>query len=201
MGGPSSQEQQLQAEQSQQVAQEIQQQQTQYAQSQELYKVLAPQLEQMMSNPTGFSPQELADLNASNINTTGAQYANVQKQLNLVNSSENMAGLTSGVAAGEKASLMGEAAGTVATNATQVQLANARLQQQQKQNATSELLALQSGQGGMAINIGNTENSAESNAFNQAKTMQDQSSQLMNGILGGLAQQGMGLAQFGLFGA
>lgn len=190
MSGPSSEEQTLQAEQAQQVQQEISQQKEQYAESQQLYATLAPALEEMMKNPTGFSAAELADLNASNINTTGAQYANVQKQVNLRNSSENMAGLTSGVAAGETAALQGAAAGTVASNATNIQLQNEQLKQQQKQNATSELLALQSGQGGMAIGIGNTENTAQNNAFNQASTMQQKSGQLMNSILGGVMGAG-----------
>jgi hypothetical protein len=190
MGGASSAETQLQQEQAQQTAQEIQQQQTQYAESQALYATLAPQLEQMMQNPTGFTAQEMADLNASNVNTTGAQYANVQKQVNLANASNNMAGLTSGVAAGETAALGNAAAGTVATNAQQVQLQNAQLQQQNKQAATSELMALQSGQGGMAIGIGNTENTSENNAFQQASTIQQQNGQMMNSILGGVMGAG-----------
>jgi len=193
MGGPSAQEQQLQSEQAQQVQQEIAQQNTQYQNSQALYNTLAPQLESIMSNPTGFSPQELADLNASNVNTTGAQYANVQKQLNLTNANANMAGLTSGVAAGETAGLKGEAAGTVALNAQNTQIASAQLAQQKQQTAQQELLALQSGQSGAAIGIGGVENTAQQNAFTQAYTEQQQSSQLMNGILGGLINTGIGI--------
>src|SRR5262249_35114754 len=108
------------------------QQATNYQEQQQLFQTLAPMLQQEIANPQGFTAQEMADLNASNINTTGAQYANVQKQLNLANASQNMAGLTSGVAAGEKAQLQSAAAGTVATNAENVQLQNAQLQQQNK---------------------------------------------------------------------
>src|SRR5271157_4454883 len=97
MGGPSSSEQSLQQEQAQEVASYMNQQQTLFAEQQNLQAVLTPMLEKEISNPTGFSAEELASLNASNINTTGAQYANLQKKSNEWNASANMAGLTSGV--------------------------------------------------------------------------------------------------------
>lgn len=194
MGGPSQAEQELQTEQAAETQQYMQQQSTLYGESQALQATLTPLLESEINNPTGFSPQELADLNASNVNTTGAQYANVQKQLNLVNSSENMAGLTSGVAAGETASLKSAAAGTVATNATNVQLANAQLAQQNKTNAQSELLGLESGQAGEAISQGQVENTSESNSFNQAYQEQQQSSQLLNTVVGGMVGAGVAFA-------
>ncbi len=198
MPGPSSEEKQLQSEQAAETQQYMAQQSTTFGESQDLLKTLQPMLQAQIANPTGFTPQELADLNASNVNTTGAQYANVQKQLNLTNASNNMAGLTSGVAAGENAALKGEAAGTVATNATNTQLANAQLAQQKQQTAQQDLLSLQSGQGGQAISLGQVENTSENNAFNQASTEQQQSSQLMNGILGGLVNTGIGVATGGL---
>lgn len=200
MGGPSAAEESLQTEQAAETKQYMAQQSTLYGESQALQATLTPLLESEINNPTGFSAQELADLNASNVNTTGAQYANIQKQLNLVNSSNNMAGLTSGVAAGETAALGSTAAGTVASNATNVQLANAQLAQQNKTNAQSELLGLQSGEAGEAINTGQVENTSENNAFSQAYQEQQQSSQLMNGILGGLAQ-GVGAAATGGLGS
>jgi hypothetical protein len=190
MGGPSASEQQLQSEQAQETQQYMAQQSQTYAESQALFQTLSPLLENEINNPTGFNAQELAQLNASNVNTTGAQYANVQKQMNLANSSNNMAGLTSGVAAGETSALQGAAAGTVATNANNIQLQSAQLAQEKAQNAQGQLLALQSGQGGEAISLGQVENTSENNAFNQAYQEQQQSSQLMNGILGGLMQSG-----------
>jgi|HubBroStandDraft_6_1064221.scaffolds.fasta_scaffold02778_6 hypothetical protein len=183
-------------EQATQVGQEIAQQATQFQESQALYSTLAPQLEQMMQNPTGFSAQELADLNATNVNVTGAQYASAQQQTNLVNSSENMAGLTSGVAAGEGAALRSAAAGQVASGATNIRLQNAQLQQQNKQAATSELMALQSGQGQMAIGIGNTENNAEQNAFSQANTVNQQQDALTQSLIGA----GLGIGMTALTG-
>jgi hypothetical protein len=190
MGGPSQAEQTLQTEQAAQTQQYMAQQSTLFAESQDLQATLKPLLENEINNPTGFTPTELADLNASNVNTTGAQYANVQKQLNLTNASQNMAGLTSGVAAGETAALKGEAAGTVATNATNVQLASDKLATEKSQTAQGELLALQSGQAGQAISLGQVENQSNQTAFNEASTEQQQSSQLMNGILGGLINTG-----------
>jgi hypothetical protein len=194
MGGPSASEQELQSEQAQETKAYMAQQSTLFAEQQSLMTTLTPLLEKEISNPTGFSPAELADLNASNVNTTGAQYANVQKQLNLANSSNNMAGLTSGVAAGETAALKGAAAGTVATNATNIQLTSEQLAQQKSQTAQSELLALQSGLGGQAVSMGQVENQSENQAFNQAYQEQQQSSQLMNSVLGGLVQAGIGQA-------
>ncbi len=198
MSGASQEEKTLQQEQAAQTQQYMQQQSTLFAESQSLQATLVPLLQSEISNPVGFSPQELADLNASNVNTTGAQYANVQKQLNLQNASQNMAGLTSGVAAGETAALKGAAAGTMATNATNVQLQSAELAQQKAQTAQSEMLALQANQGGQAISLGQVENQSESQAFNQAYQEQQQSSQLMSGILGGLVQAGVGAATGGL---
>jgi hypothetical protein len=198
MGGPSQSEQTLQSEQAAETAQYMQQQSTLYGESQALQATLTPLLESQINNPTGFSPQEMADLNASNVNTTGAQYANVQKQLNLANSSNNMAGLTSGVAAGETAALQGAAAGTVASNAQNTQLANAQLAQTNKTNAQSELLGLESGDTGAAISTGSVENQSESQSFNQAFQEQQQSSQLMNSVLGGLTSAGVGAATGGL---
>jgi hypothetical protein len=193
MGGPSAAEQELQSEQAQETQAYMQQQGTLYGESQALQATLTPMLESEINNPTGFSAQELADLNASNVNTTGAQYANVQKQLNLSNSSNNMAGLTSGVAAGESAALQSAAAGTVASNAQNTQIANAQLQQQNKNTAQSQLLGLEGGDTGAAISQGQVENQSEQNAFGQAYQEQQQSSQLMNGILGGLVQAGVGV--------
>lgn len=198
MGGPSQAETDLQTEQAAATKQYMAQQTELYSEQQNLLKTLTPLLEAEISNPTGFSPQELADLNASNVNTTGAQYANIQKQLNLRNSSENMAGLTSGVASAEGAALQSAAAGTVASNAENVQLQNAQLQQQNKNTAQSELLALQGGLGGQAVSMGQVENQSENQAFQQAYTEQQQSSQLMQGILGGLINTGIGVATGGL---
>jgi hypothetical protein len=190
VGGPSQSEKTLQTEQAAETQQYMQQQSTLYSESQALQTTLKPQLESEINNPTGFNAQELAELNASNVNTTGAQYASVQKQLNLQNSSANMAGLTSGVAAGETAALKGEAAGTVASNAANVQLASANLAEQNKQTATSELLGLESGQMSGAIQTGSVENTSENNAFNQADTEEQQSSQMLNTIVGGVIGAG-----------
>lgn len=200
MGGPSQEEKNLQQEQAAQTAQYMQQQSTVFAQSQALQAQLAPLLQSEINNPVGFSATELADLNASNVNTTGAQYANVQKQLNLANSSNNMAGLTSGVQAGENAQLQGMAANTVASNAQNTQLQSAQLAQQKAQTAQSEMLALQSSQGGQAISLGQVENQSQNQAFNQAYQEQQQSSQLMSGILGGLVNTGLGVATSGIEG-
>jgi len=198
MGGPSSQEEQLQSEQAQETKAYVDQQSTLYGEQQELLQTLKPQLEAQINNPTGFSAEELAQLNASNVNTTGAQYANVQKQLNLSNASNNMRGLTSGVQAGETAALKGAAAGTVASNAGNIQLASANLAQQKSATAQSELLGMESGEGGQSVSLGQVENQSENNAFSQANVEQQQSSQLMNGILGGLVNAGVGAATGGL---
>jgi hypothetical protein len=197
MSGSSAQEEQLQSEQAQETQQYMAQQSTLFSESQALSATLTPLLEAQINNPTGFSPQELAALNASNVNTTGAQYANVQKQLNLANSSNNMAGLTSGVAAGETAALGSAAAGTVATNAQNTQLASAQLAQQKQQTAQSELLGLQSGQAGEAISEGQVENQSENNAFNQAYQIQQQTNSdflnsMLGGVAGGIASAGVG---------
>lgn len=198
MGGPSQEERDMQALQAQATRQYLQQQTQLYGEQQELMQFLKPILEQEIQNPTGFSAEEMATLNASNVNTTGAQYANVQKQLNLVNSSRNMAGLTSGVQAAENAGLQSAAAGTVASNASNIQLASAQLAENKRATAQSELLALQSGLGGQAVSMGQVQNQAESQAFQQAYTMQQQSSQLLSGILGGLVNTGIGFLGGGL---
>lgn len=198
IGGPSQEEKNLQAEQAAETQQYMQQQSTQFAENQDLFNTLKPLLEQQITNPTGFNAEELASLNASNVNTTGAQYANVQKQLNLANASQNMAGLTSGVQAAETAGLQSAAAGTVASNANNINLASAQLAQQKSANAQSQLEALESGAGGMAVSLGQVENQSQSQAFNQAYQMQQQSSQLLNSVIGGLVSTGMDFATGGL---
>ena len=201
MGGPSAEEKQLQAEQAAETQQYMQQQAQNYSEQQSLFAELRPVLQNEINNPTGFSAQELAQLNASNVNTTGAQYANVQKQLNANFASQNMAGLTSGVKAAEDVSLANVAAGTVASNANQIQLESARLAQQKQQTATSQLQALEANAGGQAVSLGQVENQSESQAFNQAYQMQQQSSQLLTGILGGLVNTGLNVATGGITGA
>ena len=199
MGGPSQQEENLQHEQAAETQQYMAQQSTLYGESQALQATLTPMLEKEISNPTGFSPQEMADLNASNVNMTGAQYANVQKQLNATNASQNMAGLTSGVGAAETAALKSSAAGTVALNAQSTQLANAQLQTQNKNTAQSQLLGLQSGQAGQAISQGGLETNSENAAFGQAKQIQQQNnSDTMSGVLGGLTGAAFGAAGTGV---
>lgn len=185
MGGASHEEKELQRLQAKATQIYLDQQTQLYGQQQQLLQFLTPILEDEIKNPTGFSAEEMATLNASNVNTTGAQYANVQKQLNLVNASRNMAGLTSGVAAAQTAALQGAAAGTVATNAANVELASAQLKEQKKSNAEARLLALQSGLGGQAVSMGQVETTSEKNAFDQAYTIQQQDSSLLQSILGG----------------
>src|ERR1700677_1261185 len=193
MGGPSQAEETLQEQQAAEPSSYMSQQSTLFGESQALQQTLTPMLQQEISNPTGFSPQELSDLNASNINTTGAQYANVQKQLNATNASQNMAGLTSGVAAGETASLKSAAAGTVALNAQSTQLANAQLQTQNKNMAQSQLLGMQSGQGSQAISTGSLETQSNNAAFGEADTIQQQNnSSSLGGVLGGLTGAAFG---------
>jgi len=190
MGGPSSEEKTLQKEQAQQTQQYIAQQSTLFSESQDLMKTLKPVLEAQIANPTGFSAEEMAQLNAANVNTTGAQYENVQKQINLVNANENMKGLTSGVAASEAAGVANLAAGTVASNASNIQTQSEQLAEQKRATAQSELLGLESGTAGNAISTASVENQSQSQAFQQAYQEQQQSSQLMNTIVGGLVQGG-----------
>lgn len=198
MGGPSASEQELQAEQAAATAQYMHEQTVNYGEQQQLFASLQPLLMNEINNPVGFNATELAELNASNINTTGAQYANVQKQLNLRNASANMAGLTSGVSAAETAALQNAAAGTVATNASNIQLQSAQLAQQKQQTAQAQLEALEANAGGQAVSMGQVENQSENQAFQQAYTMQQQSSQMLSGILGGLVNAGIGAATGGL---
>jgi hypothetical protein len=203
VGGPSQAEYSLQESQAAETQSYMAQQSTLYGESQALQATLTPLLEKEISNPTGFSPQELSDLNASNVNTTGAQYANVQKQLNATNASQNMAGLTSGVASAETAALKGSAAGTVALNAQSTQLANAQLQNTNKNIAQSQLLGMQSGMGSQAISQGSLENQSNQNAFGEASTIQQQNSQsgvqgILGGVLGAAAGVGMGVLTGGM---
>jgi hypothetical protein len=198
MGGPSQQEYNLQQEQAAETKAYVAQQSTLFSESQALQATLTPMLEKEISNPTGFTPQQMADLNANNINTTGAQYANVQKQLNATNASSNMAGLTSGVGAAETAALKGSAASTVSLNAQSTQLANAQLQNTNKNIAQQQLVGMQSGMGSQAISQGSLENQSNQSTFNEANTIQQQNnSDMLNSVLGGAVGAASGAA-FGM---
>lgn len=213
-GGASKEEKAAAAEQkalTQQQAQytaQLQQQQSQlFQEDQALYNYLAPQLQAQIQNPAGFTAQEMADLTANNINTTGQQFANAQKQVNLQQATQNMAGLPSGVAAQTNAMLQGAAAGQVAQGQGQINLANSELEQQNKQTATAELLGLESGTGGLSSAFAGQSNqgmgvasSSNQAYFNQAQTMATQGSQFWTGLLGGIVGTGLDALTGGVVG-
>jgi hypothetical protein len=164
---------------------------------------LKPQLESLYTNPTGFGAAALADLDASLINTTGAQAANARQAENANFATNNMAGLPSGVNAAIQSQINSAAGNTVATGQNQINLANQQYKNQQQMTALSGLQNIPA-MLGASPQVGGLLTGANQNAFNQANTINQQSiagdfwGNLGQGLLGGLINGAAGALTGGL---
>lgn len=209
--GPSKAEQQAQAAQaafSQQMQSLFN---VQFQQDQELVGYLKAQMQpivdhlnQIVENPTGFSPQQMSNMQSALINTAGEQYTNAIRQAQQRFATTNLRGMPSGVQEQILGQIGAQEAGVVAQGTTNIQMANAQLaQQKQAQAETLRLSAL----GEMGQMVGNLQNIApqtgslfnQSNqqSFNQAYQMSQQGFGWGN-LLSGVVGAGLGFATGGL---
>jgi hypothetical protein len=204
--GPSQAEQQAQQQASMESGQLLADFQTQFAEQQGyLNQFLVPQLQSMFLNPQGFGPTAMADLEASLVNTTGAQAANAKQNSQAAFATNNMAGLPSGVEQAIQSQISSAAGNTVATGTNQINLANQQYKNQQQMTALAGLQNVPQ-MFGMTPGTGGLLTGANQNAFNQANTINQQSiagdfwGNLGQGLLGGLIGGGASLLEGGLTG-
>lgn len=104
--------------------------QTMFAEQQALLKPLQAQLQQMVTNPQGFSPQELAALRTSSTDQTSQQFRNAAVSAATLGAAHGGADLSSGVQAGIEANVAAQGAQAQAGNQQQITLANEEQRQQ-----------------------------------------------------------------------
>lgn len=178
--------------------------QTQLGQQAAVLKTVLPQLQEMATNPKGFGATEYAALQAKIMTDTAGQYSSAAKAEAADFATTNEAGLPSGVEASIQANLRGAAAGAVATQSTELTIANEEAKQQQQQYALSAENQIQSEFGSQATAFGGQTNTAQAGAastanseFNQAQAVYNQGS-LWKNILGGVVGAGLNFATGGL---
>ncbi len=113
--------------------------QTMFSEQQALLKPLQAQLQQMVTNPQGFSPQELATLRTSSTDQTATQFKNAAIAANTMGAAHGGADLSSGVQAGIEASVAAQGAQVQSQNQNQITLANEQQRQQNYWKAISGL--------------------------------------------------------------
>lgn len=187
------------AAQSAAFSQQLQKQFTQeFAQQQEISKFLVSQLNPMITNPTGFTPQQLSILNSNLINNVGSQVASARQQIQQRAATSNEAGLPSGVTAMNEALVTGAGISAEATGLNENQLASAELAQQKQQMALQEEAQLSGQAGAVAGSFANSANTANQTAFNQANVINQQQNSLWQNILGGVLGAGTSFLTGGL---
>jgi hypothetical protein len=172
--------------------------QQEFSESTELQSFLTAQLMPMITNPTGFTAQQTADLRSTLINSVDSQMASTTQQQQQAQAVSNEAGLPSGVASMNQAILQGEASSTESQGLLGIQEESAQLAQQRQQAAIGELAQV-SGQATQAgTSLAGTAVNSNNSQFNQQETMQQQSTSMWSNILNGVLGAGLSFATGGL---
>jgi len=173
--------------------------QTQFGEQQDLLKnVLLPQLTQMANNPEGFGAKALSAMQSQLINTVGSQVSSQEKSIQNQFSTENLAGLGSGVQEAIQANLGASAAGAEATGLQNISIANEQLKNQQQEFGLGGLASATQllGQAPQAAGLGLGANNQN---FNQSLQIANQGS-LWQNLLGGVVGAGLNFASGGVSG-
>jgi hypothetical protein len=110
----------------------------QYGKGNQLYGWLEPAEQQQYLNPQGYSPQQMGAMNTASQESTGGSVGGATGQANLEAARTRNAGGFQGAVSSSARS----AGRNLATNALDVQMAQANLQQQQKAQALQSLQGL-----------------------------------------------------------
>jgi hypothetical protein len=161
-----------------------------FGDQQGMLNFLTPQLENFINNPPGFGASALSAMKSSYIGTVGSQLASQTQALQNQFSTENMAGLGSGVQAGIMANLRQGAAGQEATGLLNINQQNAQLQAQQQEFGMSALQGLEQSTGSLAQGYAGQTANLTGLEQSTAKGFYGQQSPWA-GILGGLAGTAM----------
>jgi hypothetical protein len=149
-------------------------------------------------NQYGFNAAETNNLNSSVINNTATQYANAARNLGAQQGAAGggNANLPSGVQSQQQAALAASAANQTATGLTGVQQAGYQQGYNQYENAVGQLGGVAGQYGSGATSLAGAANTAGSDAFGSATTIQNMNNAASPwGFLGGLA--GGALSSFG----
>lgn len=137
-------------------------------------------------NQTGYSPQELAALNAQAIDTSSANYANEARALNTQLAGRNDEGNLpqSGVDQALKQRIASASANTLSNEELGITESDYATGRSNFNNAVSGEEALASQYN--PVSTGNLANNANTNAFSEANTINQQSNQAEADIFGGI---------------
>jgi hypothetical protein len=163
---------------------------TEFQQSQDLMTFLTAQLEPMIKDPTGFTPQQMSDLQSNLINNVGSQVASAKQQIQESADTRNEAGMPSGVADMNKALVEGAGVSAEAGGLNTIQLESAQLAQQKQLAAEQMLGATANTLVSQGSSTGGQTVSSQQNQFQQADTMAQQSTQMWSNLLSGVIGAG-----------
>ena len=166
-----------------------------------LNSALSPILEAGVGQQ-GFTPAELAARNTQAINTTAGNYRNAQQAIGTRMSGRGgggSSGLVSGVDQQIKANLASQAAGTLSNQENQITAENYATGRNNFFNATAGMNALAGLENPQSF--GSLGNQANSTAFGEAKTIQEQNQALAKDIAGGVTSLASNFLLPGLGGA
>ena len=163
---------------------------TEFSEQQAISSFLSAQLEPMITNPTGFTPQQMSDLNSNLINNVGAQVVQAKQALNAQQMTENEAGLPSGVASADSAAIAAAGINAEAAGLNQNQLASASLAEQKQQSAEEMMLGLSSQAAQLTSSAGNQALVGNEAAFNEQSAIAQQSTQFWSNLMGGIIGAG-----------
>lgn len=185
-----------------------QDQSAQFANQQNVLSTLQNTLNPIVAagpNQYGFNAAETNNLNSSVINNTASQYANEARNLG---AQQGAAGggnslLPSGVQSQQQAALAASAANQTASGLTGVQQAGYQQGNNQYNNATAQLGGVAGQYGSGAQSYAGSANTAGDNAGKTLNTIYQENAaaspwNLVGGILGGVANAGLGFATGGL---
>jgi hypothetical protein len=188
--GPSKQEKQA-AKQTAAFSKQLQDQfTTEFKQSQALVSFLTAQLEPMITDPTGFTPQQMSDLQSNLIQNVGAQVAAAKQQAQEAFDTANEAGLPSGVNAMNEALIAGAGVQAEAGGLNTIQIQSAQLAQQKQQFAEEMVAGLNQTLTSQGGTTGSQTVSNQATQFQQADTMAQQSTQMWSNLLSGVIGAG-----------
>lgn len=113
---------------------------TMFGEQQALLKPLQAQLQQLVTNPQGFSPQELAALRTSSTDQTATQFRNAAVAANTLGAAHGGADLSSGIQAGIESGVAAAGAQAQAQGQENITLAN---EEQKQKNYWSGIAGLE----------------------------------------------------------
>lgn len=170
----------------------------QFSQQSGVLQYLQGQMQSNISNPQGYTPQQLASMRTSSDDTLSDQYQSAQQALNAEEGQQNSANIPSGVNDQLDASLLNSEAQAKSSAQNQITQANANLEQQNYWNSVNALNGVASEYNPDALasaanSAGETETGDANSVANLSNANTNASNTGLLGVLGGVTS--------GIFGA